>query len=157
AEGRPLPEVFRIVNEETRQAVENPVEKVLRLGSVVGLANHTVLIARDGAQTPIDDSAAPIRQPGGSLFGRVLGFRDVTERRGADRARRRAAGQKGEFLAMLPHELRTPLAPIRLAVGMMQELGPPQRELRELVDVIARQTTQLSRLLDDLLEVGRIT
>jgi PAS domain S-box-containing protein len=79
AAGRPLPEVFRIVNEQTRQTVESPVEKVLRLGTVVGLANHTILIAKDGREIPIDDSGAPIRQPGGQLFGVVLVFRDFTE------------------------------------------------------------------------------
>jgi PAS domain S-box-containing protein len=65
AHGKPLDAVLRIVNEETGQPVENPVEKVLRLGRVVGLANHTVLIARDGARRPIDDSAAPIRAEDG--------------------------------------------------------------------------------------------
>ncbi|HZV36133.1 MAG TPA: PAS domain S-box protein, partial [Verrucomicrobiae bacterium] len=80
----PLPDVFRIINEKTRAAAENPVDKVLRLGSVVGLANHTVLIAKDGTEFPIDDSAAPIRQPGGSLFGVVLVFRDFTERKVAE-------------------------------------------------------------------------
>jgi PAS domain S-box-containing protein len=62
AVGQALPTVFQIVNEETRAHVENPVEKVLRLDGVVGLANHTVLIAKDGTEIPIDDSAAPIRQ-----------------------------------------------------------------------------------------------
>ncbi|MGH7972970.1 MAG: PAS domain-containing protein, partial [Limisphaerales bacterium] len=81
ATGRSLPEVFHIVNEQTRQAVENPVEKVLRLGSVVGLANHTVLIRRDGSELPIDDSGAPIRVADGPLFGVVLVFRDFTERK----------------------------------------------------------------------------
>ena len=81
AAGRPLPEVFRIVNEQTRQPVENPVEKVLRLGAVVDLANHTLLLAKDGREIPIDDSAAPIREPDGPLFGVVLVFRDFTERR----------------------------------------------------------------------------
>jgi PAS domain S-box-containing protein len=94
ATGRPLPEIFRIVNEQTRQVVENPVEKVLRLGGVVGLANHTVLIRRDGTEVPIDDSAAPIRQPDGPLFGVVLVFRDVTEHQKAQ------AAQAG-FLRML--------------------------------------------------------
>jgi PAS domain S-box-containing protein len=61
AANRPLEEVFRIINEESRVAVENPVSKVLRLGTVQGLANHTLLIARDGAERPIDDCAAPIR------------------------------------------------------------------------------------------------
>ncbi len=83
ATGRPLPEVFRIINEETRQIVDNPVDKALRLGTVVGLANHTVLLTKDGREIPIDDSAAPIRVPGGQLFGVVLVFRDFTARKQA--------------------------------------------------------------------------
>jgi len=80
--GKPIEEVFRIVNEFTRQPVESPVQKVLREGAVVGLANHTVLIARDGTEIPIDDSAAPIRYQG-RILGVVLVFRDITERRRA--------------------------------------------------------------------------
>jgi PAS domain S-box-containing protein len=83
ATGRPLNEVFRILNEQTRQPVENPVEKVLRQGAVVGLANHTVLLRRDQTEVPIDDSAAPIRVAGGPLFGVVMVFRDVTQQRKA--------------------------------------------------------------------------
>jgi PAS domain S-box-containing protein len=84
ADGRPLPEVLRIINEQTRKPVENPVEKVLRLGNVVGLANHTLLVAKDGREIPIDDSAAPIRHADGSVLGVVLVFRDVTVRRAAE-------------------------------------------------------------------------
>lgn len=91
AAGRRLPEVFRIINETTRRLVENPVEKVFRLGTVVGLANHTILIAKSGAEVPIDDSAAPIRDEAGALFGVILVFRDVTERRAAEEVRARLA------------------------------------------------------------------
>ncbi len=87
AEGKPLEAVFVILNEKTRQPVENPVEKVLRDGVVVGLGNHTVLIARDGTERPIDDSAAPIRDRSGKLIGVVLTFRDVTEQRRAEQHR----------------------------------------------------------------------
>ncbi len=79
AAGRPLDEVFEIVNETTRAPVANPVERVLREGIVVGLANHTVLLRKDGGELPIDDSAAPIRTPGGALDGVVLVFRDASQ------------------------------------------------------------------------------
>jgi PAS domain S-box-containing protein len=81
ASGRPLAEVFHIVNEQTRAAVQSPVEKVLETGGIVGLANHTILIARDGREIPIDDSGAPIRGENGVIEGVVLVFRDVTERK----------------------------------------------------------------------------
>jgi len=81
AAGRPLAEVFRIVNERTREAVESPVERVLREGDIIGLANHTVLIARDGRELPIEDSGAPIRDARGQITGVVLVFHDVAERR----------------------------------------------------------------------------
>ncbi len=76
--GLPLAEVFRIVNASTRKAVENPVQKVIDTGYVVGLANHTVLIARDGSERHIADSAAPIRDDDDAVLGVVLVFRDIT-------------------------------------------------------------------------------
>lgn len=81
ATGQPIDKVFRIENEETRESVENPATRALQEGIVVGLANHTVLIAKDGAERPIDDSAAPIRSKDGQIVGCVLVFRDVTQRR----------------------------------------------------------------------------
>ncbi len=86
AVGRPLETVFRIVNEETRASAENSVTRVLREGIIVGLANHTVLIAKDGTERPIDDSAAPIKDQAGKIIGVVMAFRDVTERRRAENA-----------------------------------------------------------------------
>ena len=80
AHGKPLDVVFRIVHEDTRQPVENPATRALKEGVIVGLANHTVLIARDGTERPIDDSAAPIREEG-QIVGSVLVFRDISERR----------------------------------------------------------------------------
>jgi PAS domain S-box-containing protein len=85
AAGVPLDTVFQVVNEETRRTVENPAIRALREGVVVGLANHTLLIAKDGTERPINDSAAPIRNANGEVAGVVLVFRDVTERRRQER------------------------------------------------------------------------
>jgi PAS domain S-box-containing protein len=91
AVGRALPDVFHIISEQTRQPVENPALRALAEGKVMGLANHTVLIARDGTERPIDDSAAPIRDRNGATVGAVLVFRDVTERRQAEGVQARLA------------------------------------------------------------------
>ncbi|MCC6612578.1 MAG: PAS domain S-box protein [Anaerolineae bacterium] len=90
ARGKPLEEIFNIVNEETRSTVENPVRQVMREGQIVGLANHTVLIARDGNEVPIADSGAPIRDSSGDIIGVVLDFRDQTEARAAEDALRKS-------------------------------------------------------------------
>jgi PAS domain S-box-containing protein len=91
AAGQPLEQVFRIVNEQTRQPAENPVSRVLHERTVVGLANHTALLNRDGQEIPIEDSAAPIRAGEDAIAGVVLVFRDVTEARRATEARLRMA------------------------------------------------------------------
>ena len=89
--GLPLEQVFVIVNEESRQPVTNPALRSLQDGRIASLANHTLLIARDGSEHAIDDSAAPIRDENGTVLGAVLIFRDVTEQRRADYARRHLA------------------------------------------------------------------
>jgi len=98
AAGRPIEEVFQIVNEYTREPAEHPVQKVLREGLVVGLANHTVLIAKGGAETPIEDSAAPIRDRQGAVAGVVMVFRDVTEDRAAEILLRASEARKAAIL-----------------------------------------------------------
>jgi PAS domain S-box-containing protein len=278
AKGRSLNEIFRIVNERTRRPVDDPVAKVLQSGTIVGLANHTVLIARNGREIPIDDSAAPIRLPNGELFGAVLIFRDITEQRRADLARgwlaaivessddaivsktldgcitswnpgavrlfgyapeeiigkpittivpadlraeedevlarlrrgervehfetvrltkdgrridvsltvspirdqegeivgasksardiserkqaerlfRDAERRKDEFLAMLAHELRNPLAPIRNATELLRRSERDRPETQTACEIVERQLRTMTRLVDDLLDVSRI-
>jgi PAS domain S-box-containing protein len=86
--GKQLESVFQIVNETTRKPVENPAMRALAQGKIVGLANHTILLARNGSECAIDDSAAPIRSDKGEIVGCVLVFRDVTEARKAESALR---------------------------------------------------------------------
>ncbi len=98
AQGQPLAEVFLIVNESTREPVESTADKVRRTGSIVGLANHTVLISKDGKDTAIDDSGAPIFDDRGQLNGIVLVFRDISEKRAAQREKERLTERLSQFL-----------------------------------------------------------
>jgi PAS domain S-box-containing protein len=111
AKGVSLHDVFPIFNEDTRDAVENPVDKVRRLGTVVGLANHTFLVAKDGTEVCIDDSGAPIRDSEGHMIGIVLVFRDITERRVSEGALMQAEklATAGRMAASVAHEVNNPL------------------------------------------------
>ena len=178
ARGKPLDEVFRIINEDSRLPVSNPCDKVLRTGAVVGLANHTALIARDGTARPIADSAAPIVDDQQNVLGVVLVFRDVSQERDNELAQRtaerdreqlleseraaraeaeRATRLKDEFVATLSHELRTPLNAI---LGWTQLLrrggGSTADSLSRGLEVIERNTRLQAQLISDLLDVSRI-
>jgi PAS domain S-box-containing protein len=162
--GNPLNAIFGITNEETGLLVESPVAKVLREGVVTGLANHTVLTARDGSILPIEDTAAPIKDDDtGTIRGVVLVFHDVSVNRAAEQERERLCCElretdkrKDEFLAMLAHELRNPLAAIGNAVSL-STLSGLQEHIDWSMEVISRQIRHLTRLIDDLLDVSRIT
>lgn len=286
AAGQPLETVFNIVHETTRKTVPNPATRAMRDGVVVGLANHTVLLARNGSERPIDDSAAPIRNKDGEIVGSVLVFRDVserwqteqrlklvseaandaiwdwnlvtnqvvwnegvqtrfgyqaeqvgadaswwvsqihpedrdrvvhgihvvidgvetkwtaeyrfqradgsyahvfdrgqvvrshlraplrmigsmldlTERIAAEEDLRRIAAElseanrrKTEFLAVLGHELRNPLAPIRTGLELLEMIKDDPVEFERIRATMERQVQQMVRLIDDLLDVSRIT
>ncbi len=101
AVGKPVGEVFHIVNEESRRQVVNPAARALSEGVVVGLANHTLLITRDGSEHPVDDSGAPIRNAAGETTGAVLIFRDVAERRQAEKVLQEAHARTVEILETL--------------------------------------------------------
>ena len=279
AKDQPFEKIFHIVNERTGKPVEHPVAKVLETGGIVGLANHTVLITREGRRVPIDDSGAPVRLANGDLVGIVVVFRDVTERKRAehdhawlaaivdssddaiasktldgivtswnpaamrlfgyapaeiigkpittiippelhaeeteiltrlrrgepiehfetirvakdgrridvsltvspirneegdiigaskiarditerkrtDHLLREANRQKDEFLATLAHELRNPLAPICASAELFKHARSLAPELRAATAILERQARQMTHLVDDLLDVSRIT
>src|SRR5262249_49945986 len=87
AEGRPLTEVFRIINEQTRRPSESPVVGVLQEDPAAALVNYALLVARGGRETPVDGSASPIKDERGNVLGVVLSFRDVTDRKRMEKAR----------------------------------------------------------------------
>ncbi|HEX7087945.1 MAG TPA: PAS domain S-box protein [Vicinamibacterales bacterium] len=177
ARGRPCADVFRIVSEETRRPAHSPVARVLEEGVVVGLANHTLLVARDGTERPIDDSGAPILNREGRIVGVVLVFRDVTERRRGETERQQAAAErerlleseraaraeaerasrvKDEFVAMVSHELRTPLNAILGWTQLMMRSRNDPAVIERGLDVVARNTRVQAQLISDLLDISRI-
>ena len=163
AKNRPLREIFRIVNEETRKAVDDPVEKVIRDGAVVALANHTILIRKDGSELPIDDSGAPIRDAKGDIEGVVLVFRDFSKHRQAEQALRKAkesaesANQaKDRFLAMVSHELRTPLSPVLTTLYHWETSSDASPEIKADIEMLRRNIELEARIIDDLLDLTRV-
>jgi PAS domain S-box-containing protein len=151
ARGRPIAEVFHIVSEATRQLVENPVAKVQRLNRVVGIANHTVLIRKDGSEIAIDDSGAPIRNEAGDLTGVVMVFRDITMER-----RTRAAllaneklAVAGRLAATIAHEIHNPLDSVANLLYLLQN-DPADGEARHFLDIAQSElarVTQISRAM----------
>jgi len=154
ANGKPLQQVFHIIHEQTREQAENPVEKVRRLNTVIGLANHTALIARDGTEYVIDDSAAPIRDKNGNMIGIVLVFRDVT-----DQKRKEAvliANEKlavaGRLAASIAHEIHNPLDSVaNLHYLIARESDPVKRdEYLNMAQQELTRTMQISRTMLNL-------
>jgi len=160
--GKPLDVVVPLLGEDTRTPVLSPVSRILTEGRSVGPANHTLLVARDGTEYPVEHCGTPIRGQDGTITGVVLCFRDVAERKRAEvalRAAKEAADAsnraKDDFLAVLSHELRKPLTPVLLAAeGMLDRGAPPEN--RPALEMIRRNVGMASRLIDDLLDVSRV-
>lgn len=171
AMGQPLDVVFDIVDEDSRARVPNPVERVLRHGVVVGLANHTALRARDGLERPIADSGAPIRDAEGRVRGVVLVFRDQSEERRMEATRlksvqlelqnreiQEANRLKSEFLANMSHELRTPLNAIIGFTELIYDGHVPTDapQYQEFLHDILVSSRHLLQLINDVLDLSKV-
>jgi PAS domain S-box-containing protein len=147
AKSKELPEVFPIFNENTRAVVENPVDKVRRLGTVVGLANHTYLLRSDGKEICIDDSGAPIRNNSGDIIGVVLVFRDITDRRLSDDALMRAEklAAAGRLAASVAHEVNNPLEGLTNLVYLARSTDEPN-EVRRLLSQAEQELGRIAHI-----------
>src|SRR5688572_23275762 len=150
-----LPPGFRFeVNGQTLAPFE-PMRVAADTGKPVHHLEHDV-VHPDGRRQTMWANVAPLFDENGKVRGVVGVYIDVTSLRVAERAMREADRRKNEFLATLAHELRNPLAPIKNSITLLQLKGPPEPELIEARNVIDRQLHQISRLLDDLLDVNRL-
>jgi PAS domain S-box-containing protein len=157
ATGVPINDVFVIVNETTRVRVDNPLEKAIAQGVVMGLANHTNLISRSGTDIPINDSAAPLRDEDGNIMGAVIVFRDISERRRAEDQLRASNAELQQFVDGAAHDLRAPLNSVTTLTQLLDqrldtEVGP---EARRVIGYIADGIERMQRLLEDLLQFAR--
>ena len=121
ASGKPLNEILQLTNEMTGEAVADPVSRVIREGRVVGLANHTILIAKDGTRRAIDDSAAPVVDENGRLTGVVMVFRDVTQRRTMENELERHREHLEELVTERTEDLWEEIAERSKAEGLLQQ------------------------------------
>jgi PAS domain S-box-containing protein len=157
ARGIHMTEVFHIVNALSREPAVNPVEKVLECGQIVGLANHTVLIARDGTEYQICDSAAPIRDEEGRIFGVILVFRDVTEEYALQEQlnHRHRMDVVGQLAGGIAHDFNNMLGGIMGAAELQQELSSGNPELEDLNRIILDSTKRAANLTGQLLTFSR--
>lgn len=133
-----------------------PLSRAVHEGAVI-MGEEWVLRHPNGQQLSILCNAAPIRDATGAIVRGVSVWRDITERKRAEEALKEEARRKDEFLAMLAHELRNPLAPILNAVHLLRLIGPTEPRVEKARDLINRQVTHMVRLIDDLLDISRIT
>jgi PAS domain S-box-containing protein len=151
ASGQLLEKVFRIVGELSREPLETPVAKVKRLDRIVGIANHTMLIRKDGTELNIADSGAPIRDQMGEITGIVLVFRDITMERKTQEAL--MANEKlavaGRLAATIAHEIHNPLDSVSNLLYLMRH-GANEQEQVQFMDMAEQElmrVTQISRAM----------
>lgn len=166
AQGQPIHKVFPIFNEQTRNPVENPVAKVLELGRVMGLANHTILQHADGHMIPIEDSAAPIYDDQRKLRGVVMVFRDVTGEKQAQEVLRKAEklAAAGRLAATVAHEINNPLEAVCNLIYLVKNTGSLPEDIvgylnmaEQELDRVSHITRQTLGFYRDSSEAGPVT
>jgi PAS domain S-box-containing protein len=156
--GKPLQQVFRIINEESRHRLRSPAQAVLHEGRTLGLSNNTILIAKDGRERTIENNAAPIRNDLGIITGVVIIFRDVTEQHAKKKLEhqaeelRRVNDELSRFAYIVSHDLREPLRNIsifsELVASHSQDRPHVQTAVKNIVDGVHRMGGLLQALLD---------
>ncbi|WP_052263303.1 PAS domain-containing hybrid sensor histidine kinase/response regulator [Geobacter pickeringii] len=157
AAGRPLSEVFPIINEKSRESLVNPVDEVLRTGRVVELANHTVLIGRDGTERVIADSAAPICDRSGAILGVVLVFRDMTEKKEAEEElfRARKLESLGVLAGGIAHDFNNMLTGILGNISLARMIVTSDHEAHPLLERAQKASERARDLTQQLLTFSR--
>ncbi len=157
AAGQPLSEVFNIINERTREACENPVEKVLQSGEIIGLANHTSLISRDGKERSIADSGAPIMDKDNRIIGVVLVFRDVTDKNRMEEEllKVKKLESVGVLAGGIAHDFNNILAAILGNINLASQLTPQENRAHNLLAEAEKATLRARDLTRQLLTFSR--
>ncbi len=157
ATGRTLSEVFCIINEKTRKPCENPVQRVLETGHIIGLANHTLLIARDGTERSIADSAAPIRDRESRIIGTVLVFRDVTleNKITAELTRSKRLESIGVLAGGIAHDFNNLLTGILGNLSLAKLQLQDDEPLRDLLEMATNAAERANRLTKQLLTFAK--
>ena len=157
AYGKNIDEIFNIVHEQTKTPAVNPVVSVLEKGIVIGLANHTVLIARDGTRRPIADSSAPIRNSKGEITGVVLVFNDQTERRGLQDQLFQAQKMDaiGQLAAGVAHDFNNMIGVILGYAALLEKDSPPADPSNKMIKAIIGAAERSANLTKQLLAFAR--
>lgn len=157
ARNKPLPEVFNIINGETREKVENPAEEVLKYGNKVGLANHTILISKSGKEYQIADSAAPIKKPNGEIIGVVLVFRDITEEYKLQKQLQHSQKMDaiGQLAGGIAHDFNNIIGGIIGAAEVLQYQLKSDENSKKYVSMIMNSAERAAELASKLLAFSR--
>jgi PAS domain S-box-containing protein len=149
-QGKPVDEIIRIINEQTKQPADSPIDKVLESRKIESGTDQDALVARLGHECPVSATAAPIRRNDGTMAGIVMVFRDVSQQREIDR-------MKSDFISSVSHELRTPLTSIKAyAETMLHDRNMTEDTKLEFLQIINEESDRLTNLINGILEIARI-